>query len=603
MINKRNQDVIASMFLPAAITMIFSQMTGVVANIIDGVITSRFLGEDAYSAVSLLGPMTNIILLLAGFVSIGGQIVCAEKVGKGERDEAGAVFTFSVLFGVVIALIFVLMSVFLPKMMLHICGVSIDKRPELYGHMLRYLKGYAFGIPAVVMVQVLSPFVVMDNRKRLVTVASVALCVIDIAGDLANVLIVRGGIYGMGVATSTAMWFQLAVIMIYFTGRSRYFVVSMKAFTYSHLKNIVKGGSLTFVKRLATILRDIATNRINLIVAVSTAAIAARGMQSDLNMLLFCIGMGIGRTLLTMASMYYGASDKKGLERVFTYSIRLSMVVTIFVGALLFIFAPLIAHIYTGNPEVTELSVFSIRCMAIGLPMDSFTEILQDYLQGIQNRRLVNILCFLERFFIPVAMAFILGVLFASKGIMASLAVGKLLLILALAIFLCIRNKAVPVHAKDYMFLSDEFGGGEDDNLVSKITTMDDVVHESKRAVEFCLDHGISPRQSKLMALYVEEMAGNIVKHGKPHNRNKVCVDYRLYAAQGKIGLNLRDYCEAFDPIAYYEISKESDSEKNIGIRMVMELAEDIRYINTFNSNCLLITVSMQEAGQTESNG
>ena len=72
---QKEQDVIASMFLPAAIVMIFTQVTGVIANIIDGVITSRFLGPDAYSAVSLLGPMVNIILLLASFISIGGQIV------------------------------------------------------------------------------------------------------------------------------------------------------------------------------------------------------------------------------------------------------------------------------------------------------------------------------------------------------------------------------------------------------------------------------------------------------------------------------------------------------------------------------------------------
>ncbi|MBO6115368.1 MAG: hypothetical protein J6P57_09970 [Lachnospiraceae bacterium] len=43
----KEQDVIASMFLPAAVVMIFTQMTGVVANIIDGVITSRFLEQTS----------------------------------------------------------------------------------------------------------------------------------------------------------------------------------------------------------------------------------------------------------------------------------------------------------------------------------------------------------------------------------------------------------------------------------------------------------------------------------------------------------------------------------------------------------------------------
>ena len=84
----REQDIIASMFLPAAMVMIFTMLTGVVANIIDGIVTSRCLGPEAYSAVSLLAPMVNIILLLASFISIGGHIVCSRKIGMGDQEKA-----------------------------------------------------------------------------------------------------------------------------------------------------------------------------------------------------------------------------------------------------------------------------------------------------------------------------------------------------------------------------------------------------------------------------------------------------------------------------------------------------------------------------------
>lgn len=220
---RHNKDVIANMFLPAAIVMIFTQMTGVVANIIDGVITSRFLGPDAYAAVALLGPLVNIVLLLASFISIGGQIVCSHKIGTGERDEANAVFTFSALFGLAIAALFVLFSMVAPGTLFRICGVSLSKRPELYEHMLRYLQGYLIGIPAVIMVQVLSPFLVMDNGKKLVTLSATVLCAADIAGDLLNALVFRGGIFGMGLATSISMWLQLCVLAVHFLKKAGYF--------------------------------------------------------------------------------------------------------------------------------------------------------------------------------------------------------------------------------------------------------------------------------------------------------------------------------------------------------------------------------------------
>ena len=586
---RREKDIIASMFLPAAIVMIFTQMTSVVANIIDGMITSRFLGADAYSAVSLLGPMVNIVLLFASFVSIGGQIVCSHKIGTGRRDEANAVFTFSVIFGMIIALLFVLFSVFSPGTLFRICGVSLDERPELYEHMLAYMRGYMLGIPAVILTQVLSPFLVMDNSKKLVTLSAMVLCVADIAGDFVNVLVFSGGVFGMGVATAVSLWLQLGVLAVHFVKKNGYFRFSLKGLKAGHLKEVAKNGSLSFVKKLATILRDIATNRINLVIAVSTAAIAAKGMQSDLNNLMFCFSIGIGRTLLTFSSMYHGASDKAGLKRVFSYAMKLCVEVTLAVGAVLFFAAPLVSRIYTNDPEVIALSVFSIRCIAVGLSLDAVTEALQDYLQGIQNRKMVNILCFAERFFIPVAMAFILGHLFGSKGIMASVAVGKAVLLGALFIYLTVRNKGIPKRLEDYMFLKPGFGGREEDNLNARIITMDDVMRESERAAEFCRAHGTDGRTAHMMALFVEEMAGNIVSHGRPRGRDGVCVDYRLFADGNSICLSLRDYCEAFDPMKYYEMHRADSAEDNLGIRMVMKLAKDVRYVNTYNSNCLFI--------------
>lgn len=53
------------------------------------------------------------------------------------------------------------------------------------------------------------------------------------------------------------------------------------------------------------------------------------------------------------------------------------------VGATLFIVAGLIARLYSDNPDVIALSIFSIRCMAFSLVLDATTVVFQHYLQGI----------------------------------------------------------------------------------------------------------------------------------------------------------------------------------------------------------------------------
>jgi len=510
-------------------------------------------------------------------------------VGTGDRDEANAVFTFSLLFGILVAAAFVTFSIISPGTLLQICGVSHKGRPELYEHMLDYLHGYTIGIPAVIMVQILSPFMVMDNGKQLVSLSATVLCLSDIAGDFINALVIRGGVFGMGVATSIAMWLQLLVLLMHFVKKEGYFRLSLKSLKGTHIRDIGQNGLISFVKKLATILRDILTNRINLVVAVSTAAVAAKGMQADLNMLMFCISIGIGRTLLTMSSMYYGAEDLDGLKRAYKYAMLLCIRLLAVVGVILFIAAPLVSRIYTSDPEVTALSVFSIRCMAISLVPDALNEAFQDYLQGIQNRKLVNTLCFAERFFLPVATAWILGMAFGSRGIMASMAVGKIILFLLAFVIVCVRCKGLPRKLEDIMFLPEGFGGKEEDNIYARISTMEDVVRESEHAHEFCIAHGVDRRGANMVALFVEEMGGNIIRHGKARRGGSVCADYRISANGGRIGISLRDYCEEFDPMKFNEIHRDDNRMSNIGIRMVMALAKDIRYINTFNSNCLFM--------------
>lgn len=585
----RRQDVISDMFFYAAIVMIFVQMVGVVAQIIDGVITSKVLGSDAYSAISLLVPLTNAMLLLANFVSTGSQIQCSNLIGAGKRREANGIFAFSILAGLLISAFFVIACIFFPDVLFRICGVSVNKNPELYPYMRSYLNGYLFGVPAMLLIQIISPMIVMDNGKRLVSISAAVLCVGDIIGDLLNAYVFHGGNFGMGLATSIAFNLQLLVLLTHYLRGAGRVSLSLKDFQRRYISEIARDGLPTFIRKLATILRDLLINRINLWVALSTAAIAARGMQNDLNTLMFCVGLGIGKTLVTMTGMYYGANDLQGLKRLFSYAMKFAVVLSGAVSVVMFLCAPMIARFYTDDPEVITLSVFSLRCMAVSFVFDTVSVSFQDYLQGVKNRKLVTFLNFTERFFLPVLMALVLGLLFGSMGIMASIAVSKIVLVLMMFGIICFRCRALPRKWEDFMFLPKDFGGKQEDNLYAQIQTIDDVIKESQRTEEFCLSHGVQPDRAKLMGLFVEEMAGNIVLHGNKKGRKGVCADFRLSLSEGKLCLSLRDFCMEFDPFTYYELHKDEGPGENIGLRIVTELAGETAYINAFNSNNILI--------------
>lgn len=587
----RASDNISSMYFSTSVSLILTELTGVVAILIDGIVASRLLGSDAYSGISLLGPFSSIVLLIAGIFSTGCSIVCAQLVGQGEKDEANEAFNLCSLITTLLSIVVIIACIAIPSVVLQLCGVPLDKYPELNPHMYGYLDGYTIGLPAFMLVQIIGPILVMDNGKKLFTASSIALCVVDIVCDLLNVFVFRGGTFGMGLATSLSYWVQAIMLIAHFVRPNHYFRFSLKHLSLHQLATVLSNGTPALVKKLATTLRDILINYFNIMVALTTAAIAARGIQSDFMQVFFCIPTGLGRALVTMVGVYFSSNDLKGLRFLYSYALRLGVVLSLVVTAVILVCAPLLTGIYTSEVEVAELATFSIRWSAASLMCYTCVSLLLHYMQGIGKTSTANTISLFERFVLPVISAYALGAVFGSKGILASAPVGEILLFAIIAVVSCTSHKGIPREITDVMALPSDFGGEEADNLYGTIHTTDDVVVECERTYRFCMDHQVEERLSKFMVLFVEEVATNIVESAERKN-DLARINFRLFMDGTRICFSMMDLGDHFDPTLFYELHAKDDPTKNIGTRIVMSMAEEVRYYNAFGSNNLVVYVN-----------
>jgi len=103
----------------------------------------------------------------------------------------------------------------------------------------------------------------------------------------------------------------------------------------------------------------------------------------------------------------------------------------------------------------------------------------------------------------------------------------------------------------------------------------------------------VDPKRTMYTALCIEEMATNIVEHGfKDGGDNRV--DVRLVQkSSDDLIIRIRDNCEGFDPVNYYEMAKpdEDDPAKHIGIRMVFKMVKDVKYVNSLGLNNLTVRI------------
>ena len=94
-----------------------------------------------------------------------------------------------------------------------------------------------------------------------------------------------------------------------------------------------------------------------------------------------------------------------------------------------------------------------------------------------------------------------------------------------------------------------------------------------------------------LIGLCVEEMTINIIEHGFTGDYHSHNVDVRLVVRADKRILRIRDNCVNFDPIQYFKLHQDTDPAAHIGLRMVMSMVKDARYVNALGLNNLTLVL------------
>lgn len=134
------------------------------------------------------------------------------------------------------------------------------------------------------------------------------------------------------------------------------------------------------------------------------------------------------------------------------------------------------------------------------------------------------------------------------------------------------------------------FGVPDEDRIDIPVRGMDEVISLSRTVWAFCEAHGIDSRRKNCVSLCVEELAGNIVRHGFGDGK-KHSLDIRVTLTGEDVRLCLKDDCRAFDPTEASKLFDPDDKAHNIGLRIAVGITRSMTYQNTFGLNILQIVI------------
>nr|WP_296812036.1 MATE family efflux transporter [uncultured Methanobrevibacter sp.] len=352
-----------------ALPMMLSMLLIMLYNIADSIWVAG-LGPDALAAVGFITPLFMVLIGLGNGIGAGANSLIARNIGAKNRDQANNAGLHAIVLSIIISLVFtVLIEVFMVPI-LQFMGA---------GNTIQYAMDYSYIIFGFLFIFVFSGVASAIFRSegdmRRATIAIAVTAVLNIILDPIFIYVLNFGISGAAWATVVSATMSCIVMSYWIWVKKDLFLdLSPKNFKYSsHI--MINTLQVAIPSTLETIVFSALAIIINsmLVLAAGTTAVAVYTASMRIVQLAMIPLIGIGTAVLTVAGVAYGAHNYKNLQTAHSYSIKIGFIVSIILGALMFIFSGQIAAVFSytqasaglASEIATAISVLSLFVLAI----------------------------------------------------------------------------------------------------------------------------------------------------------------------------------------------------------------------------------------------
>ena len=358
---------LGKMILPAVI----SQLIVLIYNMAD----TFFVGQtgDPYmvASTSLILPVFNITLCLAGLSGIGGGSLISRLLGQNREEEARRVSAFSLWLGFSIAAVFALGTFLFMDPLLGLLGAGVNTYP--------YARQYAFcvivlgGIPTVLS-NVLANLIRSIGRSREASAGIIlgGLLNIALAPLFMFVLLPPGhAVLGAGIATCVSNCVALLFFLRVVLGMGPGSIVTFNPRVGLPARASIAGVfGVGIPSAVATLLFDLDYVVLDkLMVSYHDLALAAIGIVLKVERFPLNVGIGICQGMLPLVAYNYSAGNKKRMEDAIRLSRTLGLVIAGISILLYELFAPQLASLFISDSQTVALATQFLRIRVLATPL------------------------------------------------------------------------------------------------------------------------------------------------------------------------------------------------------------------------------------------
>lgn len=420
---------------PTVVMLVFMSLY----QMVDAVFVSKFVGENALSALNIVYPFPSIVIAVSIMLATGGSAIIARNMGEGKEKEAKENFSFIVLVGAVIGVAIATAGILFIEPLIYMLGAT----PSLYDYCYEYLFILVLSVPLSVFQMLFQSFFVTAGKPHLGLTLTVLGGVSNIVLDYVFIVLCGFGVSGAALATSIGYSIPGLFGLIYFAVSRKgtlYFVKPV--FRWGVLFKCCINGSSEMVNNLAVAVTTFLFNVLMLKYA-GEAGVAAITIVLYAQFLMTSAFMGFSSGIAPVVSFNYGSGNVRQLKKIFKISVWVITVVSAAVFVIAETCSDVVIMVFTpAGSEVFGLTKYGFAIFSFSFLCTGMNIFASALFTAFSNGKISAILSFLRTFVFLTACLLFLPLFWEVDGIWLAVPVAEVMA-LFVSVYYLVRFKKV----------------------------------------------------------------------------------------------------------------------------------------------------------------
>lgn len=372
--------------LPVLLALFLQAMYGAV----DLLIVGQFGGDHAAVFVSAVSTGSQIMMTLTVVITglaMGLTVYVGEKIGAGERDEAGKIIGSGISLFAMISVVLTIIMVFASSALARIMHAPA----EAFDNTVRYVAICSAGTLFIVAYNLVGSIFrgIGDSKIPLLTVTIA--CVLNILGDLLLVAVFDMGASGAAIATVFAQAMSVFLSLLIIRKRQLPFDFLRKYLRPNtvHIKSILKLGTPIALQDLLVSISFLVI--IAIVNNIGLAESAGVGVAEKVCAFIMLIPSAYMQSMSAFVAQNIGALKYDRAKKALLYGIASSFAVSIVIGYLSFFHGDILAGIFAKNAAIIAPAAEYLKAYAIDCLLTAFLFCFIGYFNGCGNTTFVMI--------------------------------------------------------------------------------------------------------------------------------------------------------------------------------------------------------------------